>query len=285
MLDRAESRLALIDLDLNILDSVPAPRDVDRLTASRDLSIVAALDYRHLSVMNTRTKARKDIVLEEMCTEAFLSPDADQLWIGEHESGRMHHYSLRDVEAQRVGSANIKAEAARVLGQPRMIGIQNFRVAAAAGLTTYLHSDRFNALLIYDWAASKAVGQIPLSDLNSDPTFVQSPSGDLLAIVANHLVIVDLKTNSVVTDVDLDDSPKAGDFNAAGDRFYVGHRAPDLFAFPLTHRGGQIDEFDLQGNRLRTWRSKATRIWDLGCRGPVAWMIADEGALRTIRLP
>jgi hypothetical protein len=283
--DGPGSRLQFLDEALNVVDSIPAPKDVDRLSASRDLSIVAALEYRLLCVINTRTKVRKDIPLEEMSTELFLSPDAAHLWVGEYQSGRIHHYSLKDVEAQRLGSADVRAEAARLLGPPRLIGIQNFRIAAAVGLTTYLHCERFNALLIYDWAAGKAVGQIPLPGLNSHPTFVQSPAGDRLAIVANHLVIVDLPTNSVVTDVDLDDSPKAGDFNAAGDRFYVGHRGPDMFALPLTHRGGQVDEFDLQGNRLRTWRSKATWIWKLGCRGPVTWMVVDDGTLRTIRMP
>jgi hypothetical protein len=283
-LNAKDSILQLLDLELKVVDSIPAPNDIVRLTTNRDMSIVVALEYHQLSIINIKTKARKDTELKEMYTMAFLSPDAAHLWIGEYKTGVMHRYSLKDVDAQPVDKVDIKAEASDLLKPPRLIGKHDFRVAAVKGQTTYLYSDAYSELLIYDWATGKSVGKVALPSLYSGPTFCQSPAGDLLAIVSNHLVIVDLKTNSVLTDVDLEDSPHAGDFNAAGDRFYVGHRSPDLFAIPLTHRGGQIDEYDLSGKRLHTWHSKTNRIWSLGCRGPIAWMVAD-GSLRTIRLP
>jgi hypothetical protein len=141
-----------------------------------------------------------------------------------------------------------------------------------------------NALLIYDWSAGRAVGSITLPSLHSRPTFVQSPRGDLLAIVANRLVFVDLKANAVTAERELNDYARAGDFDSEGGRFLVAYSAPDI-ALPLTHRGGQIDAFDLQGNCLKTWHTKAHRIWEFGGRGPVIWMVTDDGLLQTLRLP
>jgi hypothetical protein len=286
--DRSDLRLRLLNRDLRVVESFPAPADLARLSASRDLSTVVALDYqKSFCLIDTRTGARKWHALDQMCTEAFLSPSGDHLWVGEYESGVVHLYEVTNLEARRVRNVNIKDQATRLVGPPRLLGARDFRVVAVAGdgRTTYLHSDAHEALLIYDWAAGWPVGTIPLPDLNSRPTFVPAPRGDLLAIVANRLVFVDLKANTVRTDRELNDNARAGDFDATGERFFVGYRAPDMLALPFTHRGGQIDAFDLAGNRLKTWHSKATRIREFGGRGPVAWMVADDGLLQTIRLP
>ena len=284
--DGPGSRLQLLDRNLSVVDSVPAPKDVNRLSASRDLSVVAALEYRTLTLVNTRTKEQKAHPLDQFSTEAFLSPAGTRLWVGEYESGLMHCYEVTNVDARRVRSANIKDEAGRVVGAPRLIGAHDFRVVAVTGeATTYLHSDAHDALLVYDWAAGRTVGSIPLPPLNSHPTFVPSPRGDVLAIVANRLVFVDLKANAVTADRELGDYSRAGDFNPEGDRFYVAYSAPAMLPLPFTHRGGQIDAFDLQGNRLKTWHSKAFRIREFGARGPVPWMATDDGLLQTIRLP
>jgi hypothetical protein len=284
--DRSGSQLQLVDQGLIAVDSIPAPADTTQLSVGRDLSTVVALDYRNFCLINTRTKASKSHALDQMSTEAFLSPDGTQLWVGEYDTGIMHQYSVRDVEAQRVRSVNIKDEALRVLGPPAFVGPISFRVVAIAdSTTTYLYSDRFNAILIYDWIVGRSIGSIPLPYLHSSSTFCQSPDGALLAIVSNRLVLVDLKKNAVVIERELNDYARAGDFNAEGDRFFVAYSAPDMLALPLTHRGGQIDAFDLNGNHLKTWHSTANRIRVFGARGPVAWMVTDDGKLRTFRLP
>lgn len=284
--DRSRSRVQLVDQQLHPVDSFTTSSDVVQLSASRDLSIVVALEYRRFCVIDTRTRSQAWHPLEKMSTEVFLSPDGTRLWIGEYESGVMHLYKSDGTEARHVHTTNIKAEAARILGAPRLIGSQDFRiVAVASDPTTYLYSDAHEALLIYDWAAGRSVGTIPLPSLNSFPAFVQSSNGNVLAIISNRLVFVDLTSNAVVVDKDLEDYSRAGDFNAAGDRFFVAYRAPDMLAIPLTHRGGQIDQFDLQGKRLTTWHTKSSRIGVFGARGPVTWMVADDGLLQTIRLP
>jgi hypothetical protein len=287
VLDRSSSRLQLLDRGLTVVDSVPAPADVNRLSASRDLSIVVALEYRGFSLINTRTKAQTWHTLDKMSTEAFVSPAGTHLWIGEYESGDIQFYELTNVDARRMRSANIKAEAERLIGPPRLIGTHDFRVVATAddGTATYLYSEAHEALLIYDWAAGRSVGTIPLPRLNSHPTFVPSPRGDRLAIVANRLVFVDLTQNAVLVDRELNDYSRAGDFSPEGDRFFVAYSAPAMLPIPFTNRGGQIDAFDLQGNRLKTWHSEADRIREFGARGSVTWMATDDGLLQTIRLP
>jgi hypothetical protein len=284
--DPSSSRLLLLDRGLTVVDSVPVPADVVRLAASRDLSVVAALEYRTLTLINTRTREQKAHALDKMSTEVFLSPGATHLWVGEYDSGVMHLYELSNVNARWVRSANVKDEAQRVIGAPTLGGNHDFRVVAVAdGTTTFLYSDDHTALLIHDWAAGRTVGSIPLPRLHSHPTFVQSPPGNLLAIISNRLVFVDLKANVVTADRELEDYSRAGDFNPEGDRFFVAYSAPAMLPLPFTHRGGQIDAFDLQGNRLKTWHSKAFRIEKFGARGPVPWMATDDGLLQTIRLP
>lgn len=285
--DGPGSRLQLLDRGLVVVDSVPVPADVVQLAASRDLSVVVALEDRSFHLINTRTKKQRAHALDKFSTKAFLSPAGTHLWIGEYESGVMHLYELTNVDARRVRSANIKLEAGQVIGAPRLIGAHDFRVVATAddGTTTYLYSDAHEALLLYDWSAGRTVGSIPLPYLHSFPTFVPSPRGDLLAIMSNRLVFVDLKANAVIADRELGDHARAGDFNPEGDRFFVAYSAPDMLPIPFTHRGGQIDAFDRQGNRLKTWHSKADRIREFGARGPVVWMVADDGVLQTIRLP
>ena len=284
--DPSRSRLQLLDRGLTVVESMPAPADVNRLSVSRDLSTVVALDYRSFCLINTRTKEQRLHALDEMSTEAFLSPAGTHLWVGEYTSGVMHHYEVTNVDARRVRSANVKAEAERLIGPPRLSGSNDFRVVAVAdGTTTYLYSDDHEALLIYDWAAGRSVGSIPLPYLHSHPKFVQSPPGHRLAIVANRLVFVDLTHNAVLVDRELNDYSRAGDFSPEGDRFFVAYIAPAMLPIPFTHRGGQIDAFDLQGDPLKTWHSKANRIREFGGRGPVAWMATDDGLLQTIRLP
>jgi hypothetical protein len=283
--DRSGPRVQLLDPQLKPVASFPTSSDVVQLSASRDLSIVAALEYRRFCVIDTRSGAQRWHPLEKMSTEVLVSPAGTQLWVGEYESGVMHQYEVNGTDVRHARTVDIKAEAARILGAPRLIGPHDFRVVAVAHTTTYLYSDAHEALLIYDWAAGQSMGSIPLPSLNSFPTFVQSPDGKLLAIISNRLLFVDLSTNAVAVDKELDDYSRAGDFNLAGDRFFVTYSAPDMLPIPFTHRGGQIDEFDLQGNRLKTWHSKALRINEFGARGPVAWMVADDGLLQTIRLP
>jgi hypothetical protein len=145
--DRSGSRLKLVDQGLSPVNSFPAPQDAIQLSASRDLSIVVALEYHGFSLINSRTKAQKWHALDKMSTEAFLSPAGTHLWIGEYESGVIHLYSLADTHARPIRSANIKDEADRVIGARRLEGIHDFRVVAIAddGTTTYLHSDAHNA--------------------------------------------------------------------------------------------------------------------------------------------
>jgi hypothetical protein len=284
--DRSGNQLQLVDQGLRPVNSYPASDDVVRLSVSQDLSIVVALEYQRFCIINTRSKAHKWHALDKMSTEACVSPDGSRLWIGEYNSGIMHLYSLTDLDARRVRSANIMDEADRVIGARRLDGIHDFRLVAIAddGLTTYLYSDAHDDLLIYDWSTGRTVGSIPLPYLHSHPKFVQSPRGDQLAIVANRLVFVDLKANVVTADRELGDYTQAGDFDGGGTQFYVAYSAPAI-ALPLTHRGGQIDAFDLKGNRLKTWHTKSSRIREFGARGPVVWMVADDGILQTLRLP
>jgi hypothetical protein len=281
------SQLQLVDQHLKSVDTFSMSSDVVRLSASRDLSIAAALEYRRFGLVNTKTRAQSWHGLDRFSTEIHLSPRGDHLWVGEYESGVMNHYALTDVHAVLVRSVNIKEEAKRIVGPPRLIGAHDFRVVGVLddGTTTILHSDAHEALLIYDWRAGRSVGSVPLPSLNSHPAFVQSPAGDRLAIVANRLVLVDLKNRAVVVDRELGDYSRAGDFNGDGDRFFIAYSAPAMLAIPLMHRGGQIDEFDLQGDCLKTWHSGANRIRDFGARGSVAWMVTEDGVLQTIRLP
>ncbi len=284
VLNRGSNQLQRSDLSLTITASIPAPSEAICLVASRDLSIAVVLEYRGFSIINTRTKEKKFHALEKMSTEAFLSSDGTRLWIGEYETGVMHRYTIVGLDATRIQTANPKAEAERLLGPPIQGMNRDFRIAAVVDESTYLYSEGRSALFRFNWKKG-AHGSVPLPGLHSHPTFVQSLDGNRLAIVSNRLVFVDLVENTIISDSERDDYSAAGDFNSSGDRFFVAYSAPAMLPIPFTHRGGQIDEFDLQGNRLRTWHSKANRIHAFGTRGPVTWMVADEGFLRTIRLP
>jgi hypothetical protein len=274
-----QSRLLVLNEQLVTVDEVAFPFEHrNDLFATRDGSIAFVLDYREFWLVDLRTKAVKSYPLDFFATTGFLSPNGKHLWIGEYETSKFRQWRLEGTEATKVAESDIKLEARNHFGAPRLGGNHDFRIVGLAndGAATILHSDDFNALLIFDWQKLRALGTIDLPNLTSYPTFSQSPSGQFLGIVQNWLVIVDVRQLKTVFTRELDDGARALDFNAAEDRIFIGYRAPDMFAIPYQHRGGQIDEFDFSGRCVNTWHSDLSRIECIHTRTANLWISGDD---------